>query len=423
MHKDRVRSLLGAALLVTAGAASAGETKGARAFELTTQSAEAKALLREVQARIENFQFGPPTIAVAKKLVTADPGFALGVYYLSAVAPAPGNQAHLDEAVKLAKKASDGERRFIETLAVARANNGANFKDGIAPMEKLAADYPGERVVWVLLGQMYQNANRAADARGAFERAQAISRSNRMRAFLATDDMLAGRYAQARATLLGVAKDLPPDATPFAVHYGVAFSHLYEGNVDAALEALHGFVARYKDSGAAQNFPEVFLWNSIGRINLEHGRHEAALRAYEKGYQSVPGSSLPEDQKKIWLGRLHHGKCRVLAKMGRHDEAWKEAETVRAMIEGGGEEGKQFLPAYHYLAGYVLLEKGDARAAIEHLKQADPDDPFHHLLLARAYERTGDAAAARKAYEGVVASSANNLERALAYPEAKRKLS
>jgi tetratricopeptide (TPR) repeat protein len=421
MSQWRTLKLLTAALLAvgTTGLAAAKEP---RAFELSTRSADAKKLLREVQARIERFQFGPPTIEVAKSLVAADPQFALGAYYLSAVSPSPENDVHLAQAVKLAQKASDGERRFIEALAVARANNGANFKDGIPALEALSKDYPGERVVWAILGQMYQNASRPADARRAYEKAQAIVSTPRVRAFLASDDLLAGRYDQARATFQALQQELPADATPFAVHYGIVFSHLYQGQVDPALETLHAFVKRYRDLGASQNFPEVFLWNSIARVNLEHGRLDAALAAYEKGYESVPGSSLPDDQKKTWLGRLHHGKCRVLAKMGRHDEAWQEAETVRTMIEAGGQEGKQYVPAYHYLAGYVLLEKGDARAALEHLKQADPDDPFHQLLLARAYEKLGDASNARKTYAGVAASTVNNLERALAYPEAKRKL-
>jgi len=44
-------------------------------------------------------------------------------------------------------------------------------------------------------------------------------------------------------------------------------------------------------------------------------------------------------------------------------------------------------------------------------------------LLARAYEKAGQEAQARKAYEEVVASTTNNIERALSYPEARRKLS
>jgi len=109
--------------------------------------------------------------------------------------------------------------------------------------------------------------------------------------------------------------------------------------------------------------------------------------------------------------------------MGSHAEAWKEAETIRKMIDEGGAEGKQFEPSYHYLAGYLKLEAGEYAAAVEHLQQADPvRDPFRDLLLARAYEKKGDKENARRTYQEVASFKLNTLERALSYPEAKRKL-
>ena len=56
------------------------------------------------------------------------------------------------------------------------------------------------------------------------------------------------------------------------------------------------------------------------------------------------------------------------------------------------------------------------------LEKGDPNDPFQTLLLARASERAGNKDEARQAYERVVASENNGLERALAYSEAKKKL-
>jgi predicted Zn-dependent protease len=70
----------------------------------------------------------------------------------------------------------------------------------------------------------------------------------------------------------------------------------------------------------------------------------------------------------------------------------------------------------------VKLAGGDAQAAADYLEKSDLTDPFHKLLLARAYEKLGKKAEAKKAYEEVVASNANTLERALSYPEAKKKL-
>jgi tetratricopeptide (TPR) repeat protein len=408
---------------VLASGAAADPAASSRRFEWTTTSAEARERLLEVQQRIESFQFGPETIAVAQKVVAADPEFAMGVYYLSAVTPPPENEKHLEKAVTLSKKASEGERRFIDAMVVARANQGASFQDAIPALEKLALDYPGERLVHVILGQIYQGANQMEKAGAAFRRADEIGPpSARVRAFLANEDLVGGDYEKARRTFQDVEKSLPKGSAPFAVRYGLAFSHLYQGQVDAAIQALQTYLAEYKDSGAAQGFPEVFIWNSIARVNLESGRLDAAMKAYEKGYESVPGSSLPEDQKQVWLGRLKHGRCRVLAKMGKHAEAWAEAQKVKKMIDDGGEAGKQYLPAWHYLAGYLKLEAGDSAAAIAELTQIEQRDPFQELLLARAYEKKGAAADARQAYRAVVDSRQNNIERALAYPEAKKKL-
>jgi tetratricopeptide (TPR) repeat protein len=411
-----------AGLAAGAAAAAAAPVAPGKRFDWTTASPAAKQGLLEVQQRIESFQFGPETITVAQKVVAADPEFAMGAYYLSAVTPPPENEKHLERAVVLSKKASDGERRFIDAMVVARANQGADFLKAIPALEQLAAEYPGERLVQVILGQIYQGTD-ADKARAAFRRADEIGPpSPRVRAFLANEDLVAGEYEKARRTFLDVERSLPKGSAPFAVRYGLAFSYLYEGRVDPALEALQAYLAEYRDSGAAQGFPEVFIWNSIARVNLENGRLDAAMKAYEKGYESVPGSSLPEDQKQVWRGRLQHGQCRVLAKMGKHEQAWTEALAVKKMIDDGGEAGKQYLPAWHYLAGYLKLEAGDYDAAIVELKQANAQDPFHQLLLARAYEKKGARAEARAAYQAVVDSGQNNIERALAYPEAKRKL-
>jgi tetratricopeptide (TPR) repeat protein len=420
MTKSTLLLGLSAALATRAFADPAAQMKK---FEWSTKSAEAKQHLALLQQRIESFQAGPATIEVARQIAAADPDFAMGVYYLSAVTPPPDNEKHLERAVTLSKKASDGERRFIEAMAVARANQGANFKDAIPALEKLAADYPGERLAQVILGQIYQGANQPEKARAAFRRADEIGPpSPRVRAFLANEDLIEGNYEKARQTFRAVEESLPKGSAPFAVRYGLAYSYLYEGKVDSAIEALQTYLGEYRDSGSTQGFPEVFIWNSIARVNLENGRLDAAMKAYEKGYESVPGSSLPEDQKQVWLGRLQHGRCRVLAKMGRHEEAWTEAMKIKRLIDEGGEAAKQYLPAWHYLAGYLKLESGDFKVAVQELEQANAEDPFHQLLLARACEKSGDQDRARKAYRAVLDSRQNTIERALALPEAKKKL-
>jgi tetratricopeptide (TPR) repeat protein len=413
-------------LFVLAGTASASPRGPAGRFTLTTESPDAKALLGELQQRIETFQFGPPSLEVARKIVAADPDFALGQYYLSVMLPPAEGQPVLDKAVELSKKASEGERRFIEALAPIRGvqtSNDPRIAEATAKMEALARDYPNERLAHVILGQLYQGSNEAEKARKAFERCEEIGPSSpRVRSFLAGFDLLRGEYSRARSTYEKVEASLPKGAAPFSVRYGIAFSHLYESHPDAAIDSLKTYLGEYREGGLNQSFPEVFIWNSIARINLESGRLQEAMVAYEKGFESVPGSSLPDDQKKIWEGRLLHGRARVLARMGQHEKAWAEAERIKAMIEEGGEQGAQFWQSWHYLAGYLKLEAGDSAAAIEQLQKADPADPFVTLLLARAYERLGKKDDARAAYRRVLESNNNGIERALAWPEAKRRL-
>jgi tetratricopeptide (TPR) repeat protein len=411
--------LIGTAVAAPAFAGPAAQ----RRFEWTTRSAEAKKLLAELQGRIESFQVGPANYELAQKLVAADPAFAMGTYYLSAVAPTPDEAVkHYEKSRELAKKASEGERRFIEAMVHARVNQGVDFRKSIPPLEALSEDYPDERLIYVILGQLHNGDGRADRALVAFQKAKALGPSPRVDAFLANDDLIKGHYAKARDTFLAVEKVLPKGSVPFAVRFGITFSHLYEGDTDSALKSLETYLAEYKAGGLDQQFPEVFIHNAMARINLEAGRLEAAMKSYEKGYTSVPDSKLPEDQKKTWLGRLHHGKARTLARMGKHAEAWAEAETVRKMIVDGGEAGRQYWPAYHYLAGYVKLEAGEAAAALEHLLQADANDPFQVLLLARAYEKVGRKGEAQAAYQKVVDSQWVGIERPLAFPEAKRRV-
>ena len=410
------------ATALVSGVAFAQAPSGRR-FEWTTKSPEAKKLLLEIQSRIENFQGGAPSLDLEKKIAAADPDFAMGTYYLSVVTPDPVEGLKLYEMSReQAKRVSAGERRFIEGMVHVRVNQGLDFRRSIEPLEALAADYPGERLVHMILGQLYNGDGKWDQARAEFEKAQAIGpRSARAEAFLAGDALLKGRYADARAAYQAVEKSLPK---------GCAVRHPLRHDLQLSVREQRGQSTRVA-AHLSRRVQGRRPGPAVSRgVRLErHGPHQPGERAprgcdegYDKGYESVPGSSIPDDQKQTWLGRLRHGKCRTLARMGRHQEAWAEAEAVKKMIVDGGDAARQYWQAWHYLAGYAKLEAGDAPAAVEHLLQADPNDPFHTLLLARAYDKIGKAAEAKKSLQKVVDSQWPGIERPLAFPEAKRKL-
>lgn len=416
------RSVFAVACLIALTAISAfAKTNGEKRIEFTTSSKENKEIVAQIVNKIETFQFGPDVTALAKKTVDADPNFAFGYYLLGTMSATPDEvKKNSDKAVELAKNASEGERRYIEAVLLTRAQKP---NEALPIFLDLAKQYPNDRMVQMLIGQVYTNLGKLDEAKAAFDRAIKLDGSTpRVYTFLGNIELLRGNYAKAREDFNKSLSKQVKGSAPFGPNYGLAFGYIYQGDISAAIKQLEAYVVDYNASTQQQNFPAVFIWNSIGRLHLEYGKAEDAIKAYEKGYATIPSSNLDEMQKKIWFGRLHHGTARALAKMGKRDEAWKEAESIKKMIEDGGKDGEQFMPSYHYLAGYLKLEAGDYAKAIEEMKQSDLTDPFHKLLLARAYDKNGDPANAQKLYKEITEYNQLTLERALAYPEAKKKL-
>jgi tetratricopeptide (TPR) repeat protein len=408
-----------AVLLSAAFTAYGSDNTNGKRITFTTKSKEAKEYVAEIVRSIESFRFGNEWLPLAQKAVAADPEFAFAHYLVATATPPPNAKPHADKAVELSKKASDAERRYIEAVLLTRAQK---HDEAIAIFTDLARQYPEERMVQMMLGQVYMAKNNPDQARAHFENARKLDGSTpRVYTFLGNIHLIKGDYTKARDYFKTSLSKKIPGTAPGGPAYGLAFSHLYEGDLAGALKTLEAYQVEYANTPGAKDFPPVFVWNSIGRLLLENGRAAESIKAYEAGYATVPASNLPEQEKKVWLGRLHHGKGRALAKMGKHEEAWKEAEMIKKMIDEGGEQGQQFMPAYHYIVGYLKLESGDYAKAVEHLKQSDLNDPFHKLLLARAYEKSGDEANAQKLYKEIVSFSFNSMERALSYPEAKKK--
>lgn len=415
-----LKSVTAALLLVAVGAYGSDDKSNGKKFTFTTKSKEAKQYVEQAIRSIESFQGGPQLLTPAQRAVEADPEFAFAHYLVGTATPPPANQPHIDKAVELAKKASDGERRYIEAVLLTRAQK---LDEAAKIFMELSEQYPEERMVRMLLGQVYIAQGKLSEAKASFEKAIHIDGSTpRAYGFVGNIQLLKGEYGKARETFKSCIAKATEGVAPFLPNYGMAYAYLYEGNYESALKVLKNYEVEYTKTGGPQGFPAVFIWNSIARVYLESGDAKTAIEYYKKGYETVKESSIPDDQKQIWYGRLHHGTGRALAKMGKHAEAWKEAELIKKMIDEGGEQGKQFIPAYHYLAGYVRLENKEYDKAIEHLKQSDQTDPFQQLLLARAYEKSGDKANAQETYKKITASTQVTIERALAYSEAKKKV-
>ncbi len=391
---------------------------GPRDFPMSTRSDEARSHFQEALRYMDNYMNRQAGESLQKALA-ADSSFALAYLYRGVLTNNPEERQKLFErARKEAAEASMAERTLIEAVI---AWQSKDLDTALKQLETLRETFPNDFRITFTYGRVLFDKGEYPAAAQAFEQAVQLD-STTVAGFdwLANAYIRFGEYEKAKTFYRKAAEVTPEGGNPVLRYYGIAFAELYLGNVDAALAAMEEGLQDY-----LQRNPEarpVFVYNSMARINLENGRPEKALELYEKGYSLVPNSNMSEMQKQLWLGRLHHGKARSYAKMGDFRNAWKHARIVKKMLDAGGEQAKRFMPAYHYLVGYIYLEQNKPQKALEHLQQADQNDHFIRMLTARAYEMLGQADKARDLYTEIVNNPIGGLERALVYNQAREKL-
>jgi tetratricopeptide (TPR) repeat protein len=384
----------------------------------TTKSPEAKSYLEQAYAKIDNQQI-PEARELVSKALQADSNFAMAHYVAGSIAQSQETgKKHFEKAAALAKNASEPERLYIEGNTASRSNDHAK---AVEIFTKLSRMVPGERRVFFNLAQAHFALKQYDETLSTLQNVNKLD-ANYIQGYnlRANAYMMKGDFAATRKSHYEALQRMSKDRNNVGNYFGLAVSFVYENLPDSALAVLDRGLEDFKVR-SPQGVP-VFVWNAKGRINLENGRYEEALKCYAMGYSLVPNSNLSADDKQLWLGRLHHGTGRTLSQIGKHAEAWAHADTIKMMIEAAGEKGKPYLPAYHYLAGYLKLENGEAAAAIEHLKQADQSDHFIKFLMVRAYEALGEKEQARALLEEIVNKPEPGLDRALVYNEAKNKL-
>jgi predicted Zn-dependent protease len=131
-------------------------------------------------------------------------------------------------------------------------------------------------------------------------------------------------------------------------------------------------------------------------------------------------TDMKEADKNLWAFRWAHAQARIAARRGQRDEAQKQVAAAKGALEkANNPDQAQFFP---YLTGYVAFYIGDYKTAIADLGKASQEDPFILMLLAQAYEKTGDAVRAKDYYAKVMANNGHGPTNAFARPVARKKL-
>jgi tetratricopeptide (TPR) repeat protein len=229
---------------------------------------------------------------------------------------------------------------------------------------------------------------------------------------------LKGDYAQAQAHLKK-AIDVAPDNLKQQAQRSLAFSYTFAGDAVKAsepeLQVWNARMAKKDLIGAAE------ICNELARIYLELGDSEHAYKWYKMGYETaVSKTDLSEADKNLWLFRWDSAQARIAARRGKNDEAQQHVAAAKAALDDAKNPDQQRF--YPYLTGYVAFYAGDYKTAIADLQKADQRDPFVLVLLAQAYEKSGDGATAKTFYRKVLEANGHNPTIAFARPLAEKKL-
>jgi Flp pilus assembly protein TadD len=161
--------------------------------------------------------------------------------------------------------------------------------------------------------------------------------------------------------------------------------------------------------------------NELARIYLECGDVPEASKWYQTGYDTAMRQpNLSEADRDLWQFRWENANARMAAREGKPKQADADVVAAKAILDKGKIPDQQRF--YPYLTGYVAFYAGNYKPAIEELQKADQKDPFILVLLAQAYEKTGNQAEAMKYYRQVLAINTHNPTNAFARPLAKKKL-
>ena len=229
---------------------------------------------------------------------------------------------------------------------------------------------------------------------------------------------LMGDYTKARTYLEKAIELAPPDRRVQALRT-TAVSYAFQCNLPQATKyEQEAFDAQVKD----QKFTDAAgTANELARIDLECGDIAAASKWYQTGYDTaMRAPNLSDADRDLWNFRLQNAKARIAARQGKHSEATADEAAAKAILDKGKIPDQQRF--YPYLVGYVAFYAGDYKIAIDQLQKADQKDPFILVLLAQAYEKSGNPAEASKYYKQVMTINSHNPTNAFARPLAKKQL-
>jgi tetratricopeptide (TPR) repeat protein len=461
----------------TSAAASTNNAK----IPITTKSEEAKNEF--VQGRdLSDRLLAQDSLQHFQKAVALDPDFASAELAWAGSAPTTNEFfEHLNKAVGLADKATEGEKLLI--LSTQAAANGDVTKQK-EYCEKLVAAFPNDERAQANLGGYYFGQQDLPQTIEHLKRATELSPSySPAYNTLGYAYRQTGDYANAELAFKKYIDLIPNDPNPYdsyaelllkmgkfeesvmqyrkalslddnfnPSHFGVAADLMYLGKTSEAESELQTMASHARNDGELRTayFGMAVLASDSGKfdkaqqaMDKEYGvaekkndvasmaadlqakgnialaaqQYAAAKQHFDRSFQIVQDSGLSQEIKDN-SARLHHFTLAEIA-IEKKDftTAKNESDEFRKAAEASNNAIQ--LKQVHELAGRTALAQKDYDQAIAELQQANAQDPRNLYRLGLAYQAKGDAS---KAHEYIAQAAGFNSLPALPYAFIRNKV-
>jgi tetratricopeptide (TPR) repeat protein len=435
---------------------TAAATPAGGKIPITTSSEEARAEFVKGRDLTEKLKV-TDSIAHFQKAVSLDPGFAWAELSLATTAPT-GKEffEHLQKAVALADKASNGERLLILATQAGANNDAIQQKQYL---EALVAAYPDDERAHFNLGGFYfgqQDYDTAIEHyRKATELAPGYSTAYNI---LGYSYRQKHDYPAAEKAFQKYVELIPQDPNPYDsygelllkmgrfddsiaqyrkalaidpnfvnAHQGIAMDLLYSGRAAEAEKELAEMARKARTDGerrtalfartvvhldggqnrkALADLDELLALGAKtadvpalagnhglkGIVLLESGDAPGAKKEFDAGLKAIQDSHLSPQVKENAELAHHYNMARVAVVRKDFAGARKEADLFR---EGAAAAKNPFVAKNaHELDGIVALAEKDYDRAIAELAQANPQNPQDLYRLCQAHRAKGDTAKA-----------------------------
>ena len=427
---------------------------------VTTKSEEARKEFLQGRALAEKL-LAQDSLQHFDKAIALDSDFASAELARANASPtAKEFFEHLNKAVALSDKASEGEKLVI--LANQAGVNGEVGKQK-EYLEKLVAQYPNDERAHFNLGGYHFGQQEFGPAIEHYKKATELAPDySQAYNILGYSYRQQGDYANAEQSFKKYIELIPNDPNPYdsyaelllkmgrfdeaitqynkalAVdsnfvnsHFGIAAALTYEGKAAEAQAELQKMTDKARTDGerrtalfgqtvvavdngkydqalaeAAKQYALGEKANDAaamtgdlqlkGNILLEMGKPDDAKSAFEQALKTTADSNLSQAVKDNTALFHHYNLARVAIAKKDLATAKTETDTFRKGTEAA-KNANQVKQA-HELAGRIALEEKNYDNAIAELGQANKQNPQVLYLLGQAYQGKGDAAQAKASF-------------------------